>query len=120
MVWKSFEEIDAWQLSRTLNRRIWELICSGAFGRDNALVDQINRAAGSVMDNIAEGFDAGSKAEFARFLSYSQRSSSEVRSQLIRALDRRHMAQDVFDELAAINSEIHRKAGGLIKRLKSN
>ena len=118
MPWKSFEEIDAWQVARKLNQEIWEVIQSGAFGKDYALVDQINRAAGSIMDNIAEGFDGGSKAEFARFLSYAQRSCSEVRSQLIRALDRNHIEFNRYQALVDQLDEVHGKTGGLIKRLK--
>ncbi|GAA5483673.1 four helix bundle protein [Haloferula sargassicola] len=119
MAWKTFEEIDAWKLARVLNQRVWDLISEGAFGKDFALADQMNRAAGSAMDNIAEGFDGGSNAEFARFLSYTQRSCSEVRSQLIRALDRNHIDSAAFEELVEMVSTIHRKTGGLIKRLKS-
>jgi len=119
MPWKSFEEIEAWQVARILNQRVWQIIQSGRFGKDFALTDQLNRSAGSAMDNIAEGFDGGSNAEFARFLSYTQRSCSEVRSQLIRALDRNHINESVFEELAALTTEIHNKAGGLIKRIKA-
>jgi four helix bundle protein len=70
------------------------------------------------MDNIAEGFDGGSNPEFARFLSYTQRSCSEVRSQLIRALDRKHIDDATFQELAALAAEVHRKSGGLIRHLR--
>jgi four helix bundle protein len=118
MPWKTFQEIEAWQVARVLNQRVWQVLQSGAFGKDFALADQINRAAGSAMDNIAEGFDGGSNAEFARFLSYSQRSCSEVRSQLVRALDRNHIDSVAFEELAALTTEIHRKSGGLIKHLR--
>ena len=118
MPWTSFEEIEAWQVARKLNQRIWHVLQSGAFGKDFALADQINRSAGSTMDNVAEGFDGGSNAEFARFLSYTQRSCSEVRSQLIRALDRHHIDQDSFEELTALTNEIYKKSGGLIKHLR--
>jgi four helix bundle protein len=102
-----------------LNRRIWDLIASGSFSKDFALIDQINRAAGSVMDNIAEGFDGGSNAEFARFLSYTQRSCSEIKSQLARAFDRKHINEQQYGELKVMILEIHRKTGSLIKHLKS-
>ncbi len=119
MKFTRFEEIEAWQVARRLNQMVWELLRNGSFGKDFALVDQLNRSAGSTMDNIAEGFDGGSNAEFARFLSYSQRSCSEVRSQLYRALDRNYIAQTQFDELATLAHEVHRKSGGLIKYLRS-
>jgi four helix bundle protein len=51
---KRFEDIEGWQLARSLNQRIWEILSSGRFGKDFALCDQINRAAGSAMDNIVE------------------------------------------------------------------
>lgn len=119
MAWSSFEEIEAWQIARVLNQHVWKIIQSGNFGKDFALADQLNRAAGSTMDNIAEGFDGGSRAEFARFLSYTQRSCSEVKSQLMRALDRGHIDEVTYYELNSLTSEIHRKSGGLIKHLKT-
>lgn len=119
MSWTTFEEIEAWQAARLLNQKIWQIIKSGSFGKDFALSDQLNRAAGSTMDNIAEGFDGGSPAEFARFLSYTQRSCSEVQSQLIRSLDRNHIDPTTYQELASLAKEIHRKSGGLINYLKA-
>ena len=71
------------------------------------------------MDNIAEGFDAGSKPEFVRFLRYSQRSCSEVKSQLYRALDREYIDQVTFELLLATLTEVANKSGGLIKYLRS-
>ncbi len=117
--WKQFEDVEAWQAARRLNAQVWELIREGVFGKDFALVDQLNRSAGSTMDNIAEGFDAGSKPEFMRFLRYSQRSCAEVKSQLYRALDRNHIDQDTFNRLHATVAEIANKTGGLIKYLRT-
>jgi four helix bundle protein len=51
------------------------------------------------MHNIAEGFDAGSDAEFIRFLKYSRRSASEVQSELYIALDRHYITQDQFQRI---------------------
>ncbi len=114
---KQFEDIEAWHLARKLNQLIWEVVSTGKFGKDFALSDQINRAAGSIMDNIAEGFDSGSDPEFARFLRYSQRSCAEVKSQLYRALDRSHLEQTEFDSLFEMADKVSRKAGSLIRFL---
>ena len=114
---KNFEEIEGWQLARKLNQRLWELIVEGPFGKDFALSDQINRSAGSTMDNIAEGFDGGSDAEFVRFLRYSQRSCSEVRSQLYRAMDRGHISKSEFEDLSKLAEQASSKVGALIRYL---
>ena len=115
-----FEDIEAWQLARQLCRRIHASSSSGSFAKDFALRDQISRASGSVMDNIAEGFDGGSNAEFARFLSYAQRSCTEVQSQLYRALDSNHIDHSLFDQLYGETALIHSKIGAFIKYLKQH
>jgi four helix bundle protein len=94
-----FEEIEGWQLARKLSIRVYSTTCEGTFARDFSLRGQINRATGSAMDNVAEGFDGGSDGEFVRFLAYAQRSCTEVQSQLYRALDRGHIDRAAFDEL---------------------
>jgi len=118
MAWESFEEIAAWQRARCLNQEFWEHCASEAFGRDYALMDQLNRSLGSVMDNVAEGFDGGSNKEFARFLSYSQRSCSEARSQIYRSEDRGHLSPESSLRFRNELDEIHRMIGGLIRHLR--
>ena len=88
---KTFEDIGAWQKARILSKQIFELTLTGSFSKDYALRDQINRSTGSVMDNIAEGFERGGTKEFIQFLSIARGSAGEVRSQLYRALDRKHL-----------------------------
>jgi len=87
MNYKTFEELPCWQKARELCRITFDLIKQPGFRKDFTLRDQMWRAAGSVMDNIAEGFDDGATREFIRFLGYSQRSCSEIQSQLYRAKD---------------------------------
>ena len=77
-----FEDTRAWQEARTLTNMVYDASDEGPFATDFGLRDQIRRAAGSTMHNISEGFDAGSDAEFVRFLKYARRSASEVQSQL--------------------------------------
>jgi four helix bundle protein len=118
MGWESFEEISAWQRARDLNQEFWDHFTSGCFGRDFALVDQLNRSLGSIMDNIAEGFDGGSNKEFARFLSYSQRSCSEACSQVYRSEDRGHMSPEISLRFRNELEEIKSMIGGLIRHLR--
>jgi four helix bundle protein len=72
--YKKFEELPCWQKTRELCQAVSKLINKAKFQRDSNLKEQIWKAAGSAMDNIAEGFDDGSSREFIRFLGYSQRS----------------------------------------------
>jgi four helix bundle protein len=70
------------------------------------------------MDNIAEGFDDGSTREFIRFLGYAQRSSSEVQSQLYRALDCKYIGEDQFDKVYELASECRKQIKGFRKYLR--
>lgn len=93
---KSFEDILAWQKARILANRIYGLSCTGSFESDFKLRNQINGSSGSIMDNIAEGFERDGKREFIQFLSIAKGSAGEVRSQLYRALDRKHINEPTF------------------------
>jgi four helix bundle protein len=117
---KSFIEIKAWQKARELSREIYELTTKGSFSRDFALKDQINRATGSIMDNIAEGHGRGGKLEFINFLSYSEGSTSEAMSQLYRALDRKHITDEEFNIAKSRTEEVSKMIGGLIKYLNTS
>jgi four helix bundle protein len=112
-----FEDIEAWQMARELTRQIYAATKTGEFSRDYGLKDQITRAAGSAMHNIAEGFDGGSNAEFVKFLRYAQRSCTEVQSQLYVALDQDYVSKSRFEEFYALAGAAHGKIGGFIKYL---
>lgn len=102
---QSFEEIESWKTARELCRRIGILIDDGRFKNSYRLISQIDAASGSVMDNIAEGFERGSRAEFINFLGYAKGSCGELRSQLYRLLDRTYINQSEFDELFEMTSK---------------
>jgi len=96
---KCFEDIEAWKLARSFYNLLGNLIDEGKFKTNFGMIDQIDRASGSIMDNIAEGFERGSRAEFLVFLGYAKDSAGEVHSQLYRALDRKYITQEEFDKL---------------------
>ena len=112
-----FEDIEAWQLARELTLKVYALTKTTAFSRDFGLKDQIQNAAGSVMHNIAEGFDSETNPEFIRFLRYAKRSCTEVQSQLYVALDQKYITdtefQDVYDHAGRTRAAIR----GFIKYL---
>jgi four helix bundle protein len=116
---RRFEEIEGWRLARELTKAVYVATKGDRFSRDLGLKDQIQRAAGSVMHNVAEGFDSGSNAEFLRFLRYAQRSATEVLSQLYVALDQNYISEDQFLEITRLAAQSRSKIGGLIVYLKS-
>ena len=113
-----FEELIAWQKARLLAAAIYRLTSQGAFSRDFGLRDQIQRAAVSVMSNIAEGFERGSSAEFHQFLVIAKASCAEVRSQLYVSLDINYVDQKQFDETMMLSEEVARLVGGLRASVK--
>jgi four helix bundle protein len=96
----------SWQKARELNKIIGGIIDSGKFKRSYKLISQIEGSAGSVMDNIAEGFERGGNKEFVQFLYISKGSCGEFRSQLYRALDRNYLNLDEFNELYNMAKDI--------------
>jgi len=103
---KTFEDIISWQKARELNKIIGAIIDSGKFKRSYKLISQIEGSAGSIMDNIAEGFERGGNKEFIQFLYISKGSCGEFRSQLYRALDRNYLIQDEFQMLYNMAKDI--------------
>jgi len=118
MNYKIFEELPCWNKARELCQAIFDIINQGEFQKDFSLKDQLWKATGSVMDNIAEGFDDGSTRELIRFLGYSQRSCSEVQSQLYRAPDCKYINQSQFDKVYELASECRKQIKGFRKYLR--
>jgi four helix bundle protein len=97
---RRFEEIEAWKLAREICKVIGDMIDTGRFKRNYRFIVQVEGSSGSIMDNIAEGFERGTKSEFIQFLGYAKGSSGELRSQTYRALDRKYITQSEFDDLS--------------------
>ena len=93
---ESFEELKSWQQVRELCKIVFELTKKDRFSKEFSLKDQIKRSSGSVMDNIAEGFERSSNKDFRRFLFIAKGSLSEVKSQLFRALDQKYIDKKEF------------------------
>ncbi len=117
---KKFEEIEAWQKARLLAKEIFAISSSTDLSKDYRFRDQINAAAGSIMDNIAEGFERGGRIEFINFLTIAKASCAEVRSQLYRLLDRKYITEERFNELYKLSEEIGNKLGAWINYLNAS
>lgn len=117
---RQFEDLEVWKKSRVLSQEIFNIISVGDLSKDYKLRDQMNGSSGSVMDNIAEGFERGGKAEFINFLSFSKGSAGELKSQLYRALDRKYISAQRFNELYAMATEIGKMLNGLMEYLNQS
>lgn len=104
---RRFEDLEIWQIARKLSLKVFHLTETGPASKDYKFKDQIHASAGSVMDNIAEGFERSSQFEFVNFLSISKGSSGETRSQLYRGIDQQYFPEETivlikeYEDLAA-------------------
>ena len=116
---QKFEDLEIWQLARTLAKDIFVFSQTGKLAKDFSLKDQMNRSSGSIMDNIAEGYGRGSRLEFVQFLSIATGSSDELKSQLYRCLDKEYMNKELFDDLYEKTNAVYKKTNGFIKYLNT-
>lgn len=117
---KKFEDIDIRKDARSLCSKIYECINKPPFDRDYKLKEQINASSGSIMDNIAEGFERGGNKEFINFLRYAKGSGGETRSQLYRALDRGYITKIEFEHLMGIVLNINARTQNFINYLNQS
>ena len=105
---RSFENLYVWQESRELINTIYKIMSSC---RDYGFKDQIQRAAVSIMNNIAEGFESGSDAKFLNFLNISRGSCAEVRSMLYLCEDLGFCTKEEREQL---QSQLRRITSGIV------
>ena len=115
----SFTDIEAWKQARLFVVNVYNIFSQGNSQKDFGFRDQIQRASVSIMSNIAEGFDSGSKKSFIQFLTYSYRSASEVESLLFVAVDIHYIDINQHNELISQLNNIKKLIGGFIRYLKN-
>ena len=115
---EKFEDLIVWQKAHELAIGIYGLTSREPFCRDFGLRDQIQRAAVSVMSNIAEGFERYSRPEFRQFLSVARGSVAEVRSQLYLAQSLQYVDEEDFDRIYSLCKDISNLTGALRKSLE--
>ena len=110
-----FEDLEIWQEVRRLSKAVFlETINSPEFKSDFRFRDQIRAASGSVIDNIAEGFERNGNMEFRQFLSTAKASAGEVRSQIYRAFDYDYIETERFEQLVNEYSMLSGKINNFI------
>ncbi|WP_107040036.1 four helix bundle protein [Brumimicrobium mesophilum] len=116
----SFEDLNIWKLSRQLNIEMFDILARKDDKSYGFLINHLFKTSGSIMDNIAEGFERGGNKEFINFLSYSKGSAGELRSQFYRALDVEVLNQNEFDKLQAITISISKQISLFMNYLKNS
>jgi four helix bundle protein len=114
------EDIESWQLARELNNLAFTFFGKIKSAYDFSLLNQMSRACGSIMDNIAEGFGRGGNKEFIHFLSIAKASGDEFKSQLYRALDRKYITNTDFNIAYEKTNKTCAKILALITYLKNS
>ena len=116
---RRFEELEVWKDARELCGKIYELSNNTGLSKDFSFRDQIIRSSGSVMDNIAEGFERDGRKEFLNFLYIAKGSLGETRSQLIRARDFNYINENQYDQLYQDCLNLSGKLSHFIKYLRN-
>ena len=120
MTIKRFEDLEIFKMAREMSKRIFALTLNQPFNSDYRFVQQIRAASGSIMDNIAEGFERDGNKEFKQFLYIAKGSCGETRSQIIRATDCGYIdneqAKEIYEELVILSRAI----ATMIKSLKES
>ena len=94
-----FEDLEIWQEARRLAKEVHSISIETELKNDYRFKEQIKASSGSVMDNIAEGFERDGNIEFRQFLSIAKGSAGETRSQLYRVFDFEYISEQKFELL---------------------
>ncbi len=108
-----FQDLIAWQKARVLTAEVYRVTRTAEMAKDFGLANQMQRAAVSVMANIAAGFERNRPAEFQRFLEIAKASNAELMSHFYVALDVGYFQPQTFQTLQGQCDEVSRIIGGL-------
>lgn len=118
--WSRFEDLPIWQEARILAKDIYRLTSTEPFSKDYRFCGQIRAAVGSIMDNIAEGFEKENNKEFIQFLYIAKGSCGEVRSQLHRSRDVEFISDEEYKEYIDRSINLNTSIYNFIKYLKNS
>ncbi|MDR3133733.1 MAG: four helix bundle protein [Prevotellaceae bacterium] len=116
----SFEDLEIWKMARSFCKEIFRITNYDLFSKDFRLKEQMRASSGSIMDNIAEGFERNGNKEFIHFLYIAKGSCGEIRSQLYRALDYSYINANEFEILIGKAKDISKSVNNFITYLKNS
>lgn len=114
---KRFEDMEIWQKSVEIAVEVYRISEEGRLKTDFGMKDQIRRAAASISDNIAEGFEYDNNKDFIRFLRYSKGSSGELRNKLYILHKAGFLNQEYYENMYERLIDLSKNIAGLIKYL---
>lgn len=116
---EKFEDLEIWKLARVTCQQVEFLIQNTNLKTNYSLRDQIDRSSGSIMDNIAEGFERNGNREFINFLSIAKGSAGEVKSQSYRAFDKKLINEEQHSKLNETVELVKNKIGAMMNYLNN-
>lgn len=114
-----FEDLEIWQLAFKLYRKVSVIAEQMRKKHDYRFAEQIKSSSGSIMDNIAEGFERNSRLEFLNSLSIAKGECGELKSQFYRSLNDKYISEAEFNELYEETDIELKKIANFIKYLNS-
>ncbi len=115
-----FEDLEVWKNARTLANAIYRLTQKGLLAKDFGMRDQMQRAAVSILSNVAEGFESQTQNMFAEYLGRSKASAGELRAQLYLSVDLAYISQDEFNQVMELVTLCSKQLARFIQYLHSN
>jgi four helix bundle protein len=117
---QKFEDLEIWQKARLLSQKTYPLTFAKPISEDFRYKDQVRGSIGSVMDNITEGFERGSKLEFINSLTIAKGEVGEYKSQLYRGIDNKYLTKELFNDLYSLADELTKMITSFISYLNQS
>lgn len=115
-----FEDLRMWKEARALSKWYYQIVQQTELKKDFKLKNQADASSGSIMDNIAEGFERNGRKEFLQFLSIAKASCGEFRSQLHRIYDRHYISKQDLETKQEELKELSKGISSLMNYLKNS
>jgi four helix bundle protein len=115
-----FEDLRIWIEARELCKSVHQLITTTDIRTNFRLHDQMEGSSGSIMDNIAEGFERGGNKEFGQFLWIAKGSCGELRSQFYRVLDKDYSDEEIINPLLEKTLSVNKGISSFLTYLKQS